>query len=50
MKLPQNKIIRNASWILICRVIQSVFALVITAAMTLLYNAQQKIVDQRNAK
>ena len=27
-----------------------VFALVITAAMTLLYNAQQKIVDQRNAK
>lgn len=30
MKLPRNKIIRNASWILICRVIQSVFALVIS--------------------
>ena len=27
-----------------------VFALVITAAMTLLYNAQQRIVDQKNAK
>ena len=27
-----------------------VFSLVITVAMTLLYNAQQKIVDQRNAK
>ena len=27
-----------------------VFSLVITAVMTLLYNAQQRIVDQRNAK